>query len=94
VLEVLRRPVDDPAGWLLNGVWFDTEGEFRAALDKRDARRARVMALIEAERGTLSGAPGDKDLSNRQHVAGGEFDGSGGSGFVPPRPTSDLSGDR
>jgi hypothetical protein len=45
----MRRIPNDPAGgWLLNGVWYDTEGEYLAALRRRDERRRRVMALMEA----------------------------------------------
>jgi hypothetical protein len=53
----IARP--DPSGWLLNGVWYLTEAEYRWALAKRDERRRRLMAMIERERGELLSWPGD-----------------------------------
>jgi hypothetical protein len=35
----------------LNGQRYETEGEYLAAVVARDARRARLLARIDAERG-------------------------------------------
>ncbi len=39
-----------PEGRLFNGVWYKTESEYLAAKARRDARRARLLALVEEER--------------------------------------------
>jgi hypothetical protein len=39
--------------WRLDGVRYESEDAFRAALRKRDERPARIMALVMAERGGL-----------------------------------------
>jgi hypothetical protein len=50
----MRRIPDVPAGgWLLSGVRYQSEAEYRAALDKRNDRRARILARISVERGEL-----------------------------------------
>lgn len=40
-------------GWRLDGVRYESEDAYRAALRKRDERPARIMALVMAERGGL-----------------------------------------
>lgn len=46
---MLRRPEDSGERFLLDGVWYGCEAEFRAALDARDARRRRLFAWMEAD---------------------------------------------
>jgi hypothetical protein len=47
-----RRPEDPPAGGFpFNGKVYQTEVEYRAAVDARDERRARLLAGIYAQRG-------------------------------------------
>lgn len=54
---MLRRPVDDPAGWLLEGVWHGCEAEYLEALRKRNLRRARIAARMWVADGYAAGAP-------------------------------------
>jgi hypothetical protein len=51
VPEVLRRPVDDPAGRLFNGVWYESEADYQAARRKEQERRARLLARMSVEEG-------------------------------------------
>jgi hypothetical protein len=54
-----RRPDPDPGGAFLNGIWYPDTSRIeylvaRAAWDeRRRARRARLLARIEAERDGL-----------------------------------------
>jgi len=80
------RRVPPPGGMWLDHIYYaDTSSpEYlaaRAAFEqRRRARRARLMARIEAERGSCQG--------QGQGIRIGEFDDSGDSGgFVPPRPS-------
>jgi hypothetical protein len=51
---MMRRIPDVPVGgWLLNGVRYQSEAEYRVALDKRNDRRARILARISVEAGEL-----------------------------------------
>jgi hypothetical protein len=50
---VKPRPGEKPAGWLFNGVWYETEDAYLVARAKWQARRARLLALIDAERDTI-----------------------------------------
>ena len=43
------RPSDPKPGWLLNGVRYATVVEYLAALERRDERRRRIMALIDGD---------------------------------------------
>jgi hypothetical protein len=55
---MMRRIPDVPVGgWLLNGVRYQSEAEYRAALDKRNARRARLAARDWVECGYPRGYP-------------------------------------
>jgi hypothetical protein len=44
-----RTAPPDPAGWLLSGVRYQSEAEYQRAIARRDERRRRLLALIEAE---------------------------------------------
>ncbi len=39
-----------PGGWLLNGVRYSSEAAYLVALRKWEERRARILALFEADR--------------------------------------------
>jgi hypothetical protein len=56
----MRRRGDDvpPAELMLDGKRFGSQGAYLAALAKRNAWRARIMALISLERGQLLTVPG------------------------------------
>lgn len=45
-----RVPPPEPTGWLFNGVRYETDDAYLAARAKWQARRARLLALIEGER--------------------------------------------
>jgi hypothetical protein len=54
LLDVLPSP---GVGWRLDGVRYESEDAYRAALRKRDERRARWMAALERD-GFLFGERG------------------------------------
>jgi hypothetical protein len=50
----MRRIPDVPVGgWLLDGVRYQSEDAYLEALDKRNDRRARLLARISVEAGEL-----------------------------------------
>lgn len=101
--EVLRRP-DEPArgGWQLDGTVYATEDAYWAARRRRAVRRARWLAIIEAERGEKLTGPGDDEDWTSELGDNSDVDGSCDSGpetllddtdlpntgFVPARPGS------
>jgi hypothetical protein len=46
---MLRRPEEPGERFLLDGVWYGCEAEYLEALRKRDARRRRLLAWMEAD---------------------------------------------
>jgi hypothetical protein len=50
----MRRIPDAPVGgWLLDSVRYQSEDAYLGALDKRNDRRARILARISVEAGEL-----------------------------------------
>lgn len=83
---MLRRP-DEPTGrWRLNGEWFDTEGEYQAALARRDARRRRLFAWMEANERGESWHSFDARWRDESGDGSGGANSPPDSGFVPARP--------
>ena len=54
-----HRQSDDLPGWMLDGTVYPSEAAYQAALDKRDARRARVMELIAVRERWEAANPGE-----------------------------------
>jgi hypothetical protein len=66
----MRRIPDVPVGgWLLDGVRYQSEAEYLEALDKRNDRRARLLARISVEAGELLRDPAVPAVEAVRHAA-------------------------